>query len=299
MSVNLKHFNTRYTFFTIFTTLILFLAACSPSAEKLNEEGNQSYAEQAYLEALELYQSAQIESPELAEPYYNAANAFYRQGNYPAALEQMQMAMQYLDEETLAESSLYNLGNTLFNTQDLGTAVEAYKQALLLNPEDQDAKYNLELALQQQEQEQQQQAENQDQQEDESQSENQDESDQQDQSGEEQESENDENQEEGDQSQDSDSQDEQQQEQEGDQSQENDQRNSDQQQDQGDGSGQPQQGEDHQEGEQPSQNPPPGQRMTEEQAKQLLAAIANDMETLQERLGQYLFARGAPPAQDW
>jgi hypothetical protein len=39
--------------------------------------------------------------------------------------------------------------------------------------------------------------------------------------------------------------------------------------------------------------------MTEEQAKQLLAAIANDTHTLQERLGQYLFARQAPPAQDW
>jgi hypothetical protein len=39
--------------------------------------------------------------------------------------------------------------------------------------------------------------------------------------------------------------------------------------------------------------------MTEEQARQLLAAIANDMQTLQEELGQYLFARQSPPAQDW
>jgi hypothetical protein len=39
--------------------------------------------------------------------------------------------------------------------------------------------------------------------------------------------------------------------------------------------------------------------MTEEQARQLLAAVANDMQTLQEKLGQYLFARGAPPVQDW
>ncbi|MGB7096175.1 MAG: hypothetical protein WBD62_16135 [Anaerolineales bacterium] len=45
--------------------------------------------------------------------------------------------------------------------------------------------------------------------------------------------------------------------------------------------------------------PPPGQRMTEEQARQLLAAIGNNMETLQERLGQYLFTRQAPPLQDW
>jgi tetratricopeptide (TPR) repeat protein len=129
----------------VLAIVILLLAACSAPAEQLNQEGNQAFAEQAYLEALELYQSAQIESPELAEPYFNAANTFYRQADYPTALEQMQLALQYVDEETLAESSLYNMGNTLFNSQDLGTAVEAYKQALLLNPDDQDAKYNLEL----------------------------------------------------------------------------------------------------------------------------------------------------------
>ena len=39
--------------------------------------------------------------------------------------------------------------------------------------------------------------------------------------------------------------------------------------------------------------------MTEEQAKQLLAALAQDMQTLQERLGQILFVRGLPPIQDW
>jgi hypothetical protein len=39
--------------------------------------------------------------------------------------------------------------------------------------------------------------------------------------------------------------------------------------------------------------------MTEEQARQLLAAIADDVQTLQEKLGQYLFARQLPPEQDW
>ncbi len=39
--------------------------------------------------------------------------------------------------------------------------------------------------------------------------------------------------------------------------------------------------------------------MTEEQARQLLAALANNMETLQEHLGQYLFTGQAPPVQDW
>ena len=65
------------------------------------------------------------------------------------------------------------------------------------------------------------------------------------------------------------------------------------------GNSQPQQDEQSQDGDQPSQIPPPGQRMTEAQARQLLAALADNMESLQEHLGQYLFARQAPPVQDW
>ncbi len=271
----------------------LLMAACSAPAEKLNQEGNQAFTEQAYLEALDLYQSAQVESPELAEPYFNAANTFYRQGDYPAALEQMQMALQYVDEASLAESSLFNLGNTLYNSQDLNQAVESYTQALLLDPGDQDAKYNLELALQQQEQDQQQQEQNQEQQED---SQNEEQSESEEQSGEGEESENGQESEQGNQSQNSENQDQESQNEDGDQSQENDPQNEEQQDE---GNGQSQQDEQPQDGDQPSQIPPPGQRMTEEQARQLLAALADNMETLQEHLGQYLFARQAPPVQDW
>jgi Ca-activated chloride channel family protein len=262
----------------------LLMAACSAPAEKLNQEGNQAFTEQAYLEALDLYQSAQVESPELAEPYFNAANTLYRQGDYPAALEQMQMALQYVDEASLAESSLFNLGNTLYNSQDLNQAVESYTQSLLLDPGDQDAKYNLELALQQQEQEQQQQEQNQEQQED---SQNEEQSESEEQSGEGDESKNEQAGEQGNQSQNSENQDQESQNEDGDLSQENDPQNEGQQDEQ------------PQDGEQPSQIPPPGQRMTEEQARQLLAALADNMETLQEHLGQYLFARQAPPVQDW
>jgi tetratricopeptide (TPR) repeat protein len=272
----------------------MLVAACSPSAEKLNQDGNQAYTEQAYLEALEAYQTAQIESPELAEPYYNAANTFYRQGQYEQALEQLQQALQFADEESLAENSLFNLGNNFFNTQDLETAIEAYKGALLLDPQDHDAKYNLELALQQQQQqqEQEQQQEQQEQsQEEQDQEENQDESqngENQDEQEQEQSGDQSENQDEGEQGED--------------QSENNDQGNEEQQQEenQNQNNGQPQDGENQEnEGGQPGQMPPPGQRMTEEQAKQLLAALAEDMDTLQERLGEILFVQKPPPVQDW
>ncbi len=276
--------------YLLFLILIfgLLLAACSPSAEKLNQDGNQAFTEQAYLEALEAYQNAQLESPELAEPYYNASNAYYRQGQYEQALEQLQQALQFAEGESLAENSLYNLGNNFFNSQDLETAIEAYKSALLLDPHDQEAKYNLELALQQREQQQQQQQQEQDQQQQDQ---------QQEQQGGSQGENQGENQDQGDQEQNNDSSQNQDQTDSGeDQSENQDQENQDDQQD-----GDQSQGSQNQDSEngQPGQMPPPGQRMTEEQARQLLAALSEDMETLQERLGEILFVRKPPPVQDW
>ena len=294
---------TKPVFALVILTLSLLVAACSPSAEKLNKDGNSAYAKQAYEEALSAYQFAQIESPELAEPYYNAANSLYRQGMYAEALEQISQALSFAKEETLAENSFYNLGNSSFSTQEWETAIEA----LLLNPDDLDAKYNLELALQQMQQQEQQEEQEQDQ----DQEQNQDQEQSQDsEDGEnenrDQDQDQDQSQSEGEQEQDSHSSDQgenQDDQSENDENQEDgsDQDNDEQNQDQNGEQGQPQDN-DKQNQEQPSQSgqvPAPGQRMTEEQAKQLLTALAQDMQTLQERLGQILFAQELPPIQDW
>jgi Ca-activated chloride channel family protein len=297
----MKQFKKSPTFILIVLMgLALLATACSPSAaEKNNKEGNDAFTQQAYEEALIAYQTAQIEEPELAEPYYNAANALYRQGVYDAALEQLQIALSFADEESLTQNSFFNLGNSSYNAQDLGTAVAAYTESLLINPDDQDAKYNLELALQQQEQEQEQQEEQEDQEQEQSQD------------GEGEEEEQDQSQDgEGQEEQDEQEQGEEQSEdgQEGEQEQDSEQSEEDQSQD-----GEPQEGEEEQEqqgqpqpGEEdnnqegpPSQVPAPGQRMTEEQAKQLLAAIAENSETLQERLGQIFSVPWGDPVQDW
>lgn len=284
-------------------TLSLLVAACSPSAEKLNKDGNSAYAREAYEEALSAYQFAQIESPELAEPYYNAANSLYRQGMYVEALEQISQALSFAKEETLAENSYYNLGNSSFSTQEWENSIEAYTEALLLNPDDLDAKYNLELALQQMQQQEQQKEQEQDQEQNQDQEQSQDSEDGE---NENKDQDQDQSQSEGEQEQDSQSADQgenQDDQSENDENQEDGsaQDNAEQNQDQNGEQGQPQDN-DAQNQEQPSQSgqvPAPGQRMTEEQAKQLLAALAQDMQTLQERLGQILFVRGLPPIQDW
>ena len=58
--------------------------------------------------------------------------------------------------------ALYNVGNTLFKQNKFEESIEAYKQALRHNPNDDDARYNLELAKEKLKQQQQQQKKDQD-----------------------------------------------------------------------------------------------------------------------------------------
>ena len=269
------------------------LTACSQATEKLNSAGNDAFANQDYAAALAAYEQASTEAPELAQPHFNAANAYYRQENYPAAQQQIEQTL-IKDDGSLTQDTVYNLGNTFFQGEQYEQAIVAYQEALRLNPEDMEAKHNLELALQQQQEQQQdqQQDQNQDQQQ-----ENQDQNnDQQDQQQEGQQ---------GDQQ-----QDQQQEGQPGDQQQEGQQ--DDQPQDGQPDDQQQEQPQDNQPGNQPQGGQPEDQSqdgqpdgqpqivgLSEEQARQLFEAATQGTESLEEHLQQILVVPGGPPAQDW
>jgi Ca-activated chloride channel family protein len=141
----------------VLLVILIFLTACGSSAARYNNRGNKDFESQKFEEAMDDYTKAQQENPDLAEPYYNAGNTRHRQDDLGGALAQLGQSLRTADDE-LAQQAFYNLGNTYFRAEKWPEAIEAYKQALLLNPDDLDAKHNLELALQkQQEQEEEQQ----------------------------------------------------------------------------------------------------------------------------------------------
>lgn len=245
----------------IILVTLTWLTACGASAASYNNAGNKDYEAQKYTEAVDDYIAAQRENPDLPQPYYNAGNAFHRQGNLESAAAQSKQAIRSAEGE-LAQNSYYNLGNTYFRAEDWEAAIEAYKEALKLNPEDEQAKYNLELALknlqeQQQQMQQQQQGGS---------------------SGQSQ-------------------QQQQQQQGQGDQPQQQGQGDQQQQQ----GGGQPESDEPGQSGQQPQEQQPSGgsRGLTPQEAEQLLDALGQNNQTLQERLQQGHFAPGLPPAKDW
>ena len=126
--------------------LALCLMACGTTPAEVNNSGHDPYLSGDYAAALEAYQLAQERSSESGEPFYNSGNVLYRTGEYEDSVQDFDESLKHAQGE-LRSSGFFNRGNALFQQQQYRQAVEAYKEVLRMNPDDQDAKHNLELAL--------------------------------------------------------------------------------------------------------------------------------------------------------
>ncbi len=183
--------------------VICLMAATSVYGEDyidLVEKGNEAFKQSDYKTALDFYHSAEIDLPESPELDYNIGSALSKDEGYEQAVEKLTRALNTTDIG-LEASVHYNLGNTHYWMGDYQKAITSYENSLRINPDDMDAKYNLELARrmlkenmdkeckqpqdqqqqQQEQQEQQQQDQNEDQQQEQEQQQQQDEQQQQEQ----------------------------------------------------------------------------------------------------------------------
>ena len=114
--------------------------------------GNAAYLRGNYDTAQAAFQQATLEKPDNPVAHYNLGTALYKQGKFRAAARTFQASLSRHAEQienTLNRSNiLYNLGNAQFKVGDLTRAIDAYQQALRLDPQDTDAQHNLAVARQ-------------------------------------------------------------------------------------------------------------------------------------------------------
>lgn len=77
---------------------------------------------------------------------FNRGVSQYEKKDFKAAAEDFEAARGMTSDPALQARSAYNAGNALFRQSQFDEAVEKFKQALRLNPNDPDAKHNLEFA---------------------------------------------------------------------------------------------------------------------------------------------------------
>jgi tetratricopeptide (TPR) repeat protein len=101
----------------------------------------------AWIVALTLWLSiaglSRVASADLLDEAWKRGNAAHLKGDYAAAAA----AYEQLDRQHVVSADLYyNMGVTYFRQNQLGKAIWAFERALVVSPEDEDARFNLEQA---------------------------------------------------------------------------------------------------------------------------------------------------------
>ncbi len=149
----------------ILIPVFVLLAAISfgQSAKKLVRRGNTAYEKNNFSEAEVKYKKAIDKNPEYYKPKFNLGDAFYQDKNYKDADSLFTEVAATAKDKNVKAKAWYNKGNSLLSQKQYEKSIEAYKNALRLNPGDSAAKYNLEYArkkLKKQQQQQKQQQKN-------------------------------------------------------------------------------------------------------------------------------------------
>lgn len=108
--------------------------------------GNESFKEGDYDDAKKHYSAAIEKAPDSYKGVYNMGNAAYRQESFEEALTNYETAIANSNNDLQKSEAYHNLGNTYLQSGKLKESVDAFKQALRLNPSAQDTRYNLAYA---------------------------------------------------------------------------------------------------------------------------------------------------------
>lgn len=138
--------------------LFFSLPVLAQEANTFIREGNQAYKNGEYQKAVENYRQALAAEPGHQTAQFNLAAALYKSKDKAAALEAYTASIDsYTNTNDLAKLShaYYNRGVVYHNDEKIDECIEDYKRALRLNPNDDDARQNLQKALKKKKQDQQ------------------------------------------------------------------------------------------------------------------------------------------------
>jgi len=148
----------------IFFGCVMF--AFSVNAQKATqfiEKGNEAYKKKEFAKANASYIKAIEKDKRNAVAKFNSGNAKQQLKNYEDAATSYEDAAATTNDPILQSQAFYNQGLAFIRQKKLAEAINAFKKSLRLNPEDNEARQNLQKALkekQQQSQQQQQQDDN-------------------------------------------------------------------------------------------------------------------------------------------
>ena len=140
----ISFFGTRKRVVTLFL-LMVSVSTFAQTDRQYLRQGNKQFNAGDYANAEVSYRKAIEKNPRNPQAIYNLGNALMAQKKDSASIEQFQKAAKLETNPLRKYQSFHNIGVICQSHKMYGEAIEAYKSALRLNPDDDETRYNLVL----------------------------------------------------------------------------------------------------------------------------------------------------------
>ena len=140
----ISFFGTRKRVVTLFL-LMVSVSTFAQTDRQYLRQGNKQFNAGDYANAEVSYRKAIEKNPRNPQAIYNLGNALMAQKKDSASIEQFQNAAKLETNPLRKYQSFHNIGVICQSHKMYGEAIEAYKSALRLNPDDDETRYNLVL----------------------------------------------------------------------------------------------------------------------------------------------------------
>ena len=133
-------------FFWLF--LLFGMSLIAQEGEVINHiyYGNEQASAELFEEAEMAYRKALSKAPERTEALFNLGNTHFQEQDFDEAKQRFFQTQKFAENKSSKHHAFHNLGNVFMKQKDYAKAVEAYKNALRNNSEDEETRYNYALA---------------------------------------------------------------------------------------------------------------------------------------------------------
>ncbi len=147
---NVSLFSRKKRIVTITALVFLSSTAFAQTDRQYVRDGNKAFRAGDYANAEVAYRKAVEKNPRNPQAVFNLGNALFAQKKDSAAVQQYEQAAKLETNPKRRAMSYHNIGVVCQSHKMYSEAIDAYKEALRLTPNDDETRYNLALCKRQQ-----------------------------------------------------------------------------------------------------------------------------------------------------
>jgi len=129
-------------------SFLMSIASIAQNKKSFLRDGNKLYTDSSYNESEIQYRKSLEKDQDYFNASFNLADAVYKQERFEEASALFDALKDNAPTKNDLAKVYHNLGNSLVKEQRLEEAIDAYKDALRINPNDEDTRHNLALSKQ-------------------------------------------------------------------------------------------------------------------------------------------------------